>query len=59
MQPETHARIKDLRSTLSTIEKVMDLDVLRERARRVHHDRQRDADDRQAMLPPHSHSSRR
>lgn len=35
MQPETHARIKDLRSTLSTIEKVMDLDTLRERAREL------------------------
>ena len=35
MQPETHARIKDLRSTLSTIEKVMDLDALRERAREL------------------------
>ena len=35
MQPETQARIKDLSSTLSTIEKVMDLDVLRERAREL------------------------
>lgn len=35
MQPETHARIKDLRSTLSTIEKVIDLDALRERAREL------------------------
>ena len=35
MQPETQARIKDLSSTLSTIEKVMDLDVLRERARQL------------------------
>lgn len=35
MQPETQTRIKDLSSTLSTIEKVMDLDVLRERAREL------------------------
>ena len=35
MQPETQARIKDLSSTLSTIEKVMDLEVLRERAREL------------------------
>lgn len=35
MQLETQARIKDLSSTLSTIEKVMDLDVLRERAREL------------------------
>lgn len=35
MQPETQARIQDLSSTLSTIEKVMDLEVLRERAREL------------------------
>ena len=35
MQPETHTRIRDLSATLSTIEKVMDLDVLRERAREL------------------------
>ena len=35
MQPETHARINTLSATLSTIEKVMDLDALRERAREL------------------------
>lgn len=35
MQPETQTRIRDLSATLSTIEKVMDLDVLRERAREL------------------------
>lgn len=35
MHPETQARIKDLGSTLTTIEKVMDLDALGERAREL------------------------
>ena len=35
MQPETHARINTLSATLSTIEKVMDLDDLAERAREL------------------------
>ena len=35
MQPETHARINTLSATLSTIEKVMDLDALAERAREL------------------------
>lgn len=35
MHPDTQARIKDLSSTLSTIEKVMDLDALGERSREL------------------------
>ena len=35
MQPETQARIKDLEATLTTIEKVMDLDELAARAREL------------------------
>ncbi|SDL57931.1 peptide chain release factor 2 [Corynebacterium mycetoides] len=35
MQPETSTRIQNLDSTLTTIEKVMDLDVLAERAREL------------------------
>ena len=35
MQPETHSRINTLSAMLSTIEKVMDLDVLAERAREL------------------------
>ncbi|OEX92620.1 peptide chain release factor 2 [Corynebacterium sp. BCW_4722] len=35
MQPETQARIQDLEKTLATIEKVLDLDALAERAREL------------------------
>ena len=35
MQPETNARIQDLRQTLSNIEKVMDLDDMDARAREL------------------------
>ena len=35
MQPETQARIKDLESTLTTIEQVMDLEALGERVREL------------------------